>query len=310
MKIYDNCTIVLSKRKTKNFILLDGKDYQLRTLSDKYEMSKGGNSNIFSLYDPQEGSTDFAIKICKANLLKGEDSVRAKRFKREIDALQKAKEAKLSNVIEIIFSGEIDLEDESSGKKFRFAYHVTEKAEEDLEDCVLTGALKDNLPGKVQICGELIESISQLESVGIYHRDIKPSNILVFADGAWRISDLGLVAFREEDYRTEPTGNFIGPKGWLSPEAANHHFTMGKETEYLFDCKIDNKSDIFQVAKVCWFVFQSNIPIGGIKRNDFRIPDDNIYSLLVWMLNHQKSRRPNVDLLRQTFQSITQHKYI
>lgn len=68
---------------------------------------------------------------------------------------------------------------------------------------------------------QIAYGIKNLDSLGFYHRDIKPDNILIFNDNQWRISDLGLVAKRDEDI--DRPNEFIGPKGWISPEAMNKY---------------------------------------------------------------------------------------
>ncbi|MEO8666373.1 MAG: protein kinase family protein [Ignavibacteria bacterium] len=311
MKIYPDCTIIISPNRTENFISLDSKDYQLKYLNDNIETNKGGNSNLFLLMDLQE-ENEFVIKLCKVNLLKtSNNNNRLLRFKREIDALKKAKDNKLNKVIDILSEGEVHCKSTHNGENFKFLYFITEKGVCDLSDYILDGNLIDNTSSKVQICKELIDSLEQLHSLGIYHRDIKPDNILFFSDGSWKICDLGLITYRGEDLSMiDKSYNMIGPKGWLSPESTNRYYTFGKSTEFTFDSNIDELSDIFQLGKVFWFIFQTNIPIGRIRRKDFRIEDDGIYGILIWMLSHNKSKRPNIKLLSAEFQRIISKKYV
>ncbi len=58
-----------------------------------------------------------------------------------------------------------------------------------------------------------------------------------------------------------------------------------------FNCKIDHQSDIFQLGKVFWYIFQHNAPIGSIKGGDFKLKNGQIYSVLRTMLNYSKNRR-------------------
>ena len=80
--------------------------------------------------------------------------------------------------------------------------------------------------------------------------------------------------------------------------------TFNKDIDYDYDCKMDFRSDIFQLGKLFWFIFQYNIPIGRVKRNDFKIKDDQIYSAIAWMLNHDKKRRPHLSDLINSFSPI------
>lgn len=309
MHIFQDCTIKLSPNKIENIINLKGKDYQLKYINDTLATNKGGNSNIFLLYDPHDDTDDFIIKLCKANLSNNNMSMRVQRFRREIAALKRANNAKLNNVIKIYFYGKKILKDSRSGREYKFYYHVTERAEYDLRDFIIEGNVKENISEKIKLCKELMESLKQLHSIGIYHRDIKPENILVFKDGSWKMCDLGLIEFRDNDYTIDRQNELIGPKGWLSPEATNKYYTYGKETEYSYDCKIDGKSDIYQLGNLFWFVFQTNIPLGKIARKDFKIKDDSIYSMLMWMLNHNKVKRPDISKLDKNLRIISR-KYI
>lgn len=99
------------------------------------------------------------------------------------------------------------------------------------------------------------------------------------------------MAFRDEDELYDKKNEFIGPKGWLSPEAMNKYLSYD-DSMYKFDCKIDHQSDIFQLGKIFWYILQGNVPIGGISRSDFFDRREEVYSLLKYMLNHSKKKRP------------------
>jgi len=125
--------------------------------------------------------------------------------------------------------------------------------------------------------------------------DLKPDNIFISND-VWKIGDLGLLSERYDSDEIDVVNEQIGPKGWMSPESMNKYLTEGKGFAYNFPCKIDHQSDIFQLGKVFWYIFQHNAPIGSVNESDFKIRQSQIYSVLKTMLNHSKVKRyKNVD---------------
>ena len=152
------------------------------------------------------------------------------------------------------------------------------------------------------MCLEVLEGIQQLHSLDIYHRDIKPDNILHTSNG-WKIGDLGLVDFRDSDFEIKELGEKIGPIGWLSPEAANKFLCEGekKSNPNNHDCILNYNSDIFQLGKLFWYIFQGNIPIGQIDEDDFIVKDKELFDLLFNMLSHTKSKRSELNTLQAEF---------
>ena len=129
-----------------------------------------------------------------------------------------------------------------------------------------------------------------MESLGYYHRDIKPDNIFMI-DDQWKIGDLGLISERYKESEIDKDAELIGPRGWLTPESMNKYLCEGKSFKYSHDCIIDHQSDIFQLGKIFWYIFQHNAPIGTVKSKDFNIKSEGIFPILKTMLNHSKKRR-------------------
>jgi serine/threonine protein kinase len=110
-----------------------------------------------------------------------------------------------------------------------------------------------------------------------------------------KIGDLGLYKFKGED-NVDEIGERIGAFGWESPETMNKSLTEAKENnKYKFDCEIDFKSDIFQLGKLFWYIFQGNLPIGQLRLNDFLEGDNELFDVLIQMLSYDKTKRPNVN---------------
>jgi len=278
----------------ENFIEYEGAVYYLRYLNPEIKGSKGGNSSVFVLYNKESEGKERVIKLSNYYRphRKSPEHIKRRfgRFINEIRVLNELKEKGRTNIIEIDFDSEVQID----GKTF--PYYVMEKADIDLKDYILSKKDVDSQE-KVKFCINIFDAIKQLHIDDYYHRDIKPDNIFLFyEDGeereklVWKIGDLGLVADREKDY--DDLGEKIGPFGWLSPEAVNKFLT--EKAQLGFDCKIDEKSDIFQLGKVFWFIFQGNGPVGQIRQDDFICEVEHkeiLFELISEMLQYSKVRR-------------------
>lgn len=284
--IFDGKNILVSPEEEDNYIQIDHEDFLLLPLNTDYEKSKGASSNIFILHDPSDETEDRVIKICKSPLSEGRNG-RTRRFDREVRAFRLAKQNNLRNVIDFVKSGKTEIADDE------FLYFIMEKADDDLATFLETNRFDFTPNQKLTFCVNILNGIKQLHQIGIYHRDIKHDNILVI-DGEFKIGDLGLVRFRNEDSRVDWVNEKIGPVGWLSPEATNKMLTNEKDIIYDYDCEIDSSSDIFQLGKLFWYVFQGNLPIGQILLDDYEIAEDDIFQIIFSMLQYKKARRPTV----------------
>ena len=142
--------------------------------------------------------------------------------------------------------------------------------------------------------------VESLHDIGIYHRDIKPGNFLIVGN-TWKIADLGLVAFREED--TSPIDEIderIGPGGFLSPEAINKWLGMNRDPGLI---TIDEKSDVFQLSRVIGFIIFGEILSGVIEPQDLSEDDGNcrLSTLLTDSMQYAKERRSDLHTLRKGF---------
>lgn len=287
---FKNGNILLDyKNSYENFIYLDEEgEFELVEL-ERGKKNKGASSNIFILKDPNEEIDTQVIKICKTplNYTSAKDKKKIKRFKREIKAFELVVEKKIDGVIGYFGSGEVEID------TFKFLYVILEKADYDLAKYLSSNNFNFNNGQRVNLCSNIVNNFKKLHEIGIYHRDIKHDNILCVSN-EFKIGDLGLVDFRNKDFSIDYENEKIGPIGWLSPEATNKMLS-DNNCNNIYDCKIDAKSDIFQLGKLFWYIFQGNLPIGNLTIEDSRFKDEDIFNILFSMLQHSKESRPSLN---------------
>ena len=283
----------------QNLVTIKNIDYYFKYLNDQPK-NKGGNSIIIELYESQNIDTDeieydepdLILKILKFK--KSADPnypyKPEKRFKAEISALKKASKKNSQNLIRIVHHGNCKIWSTWNDEYEEYLFYTMEYAENDLKTYIESTHSTMNFEEKLSLCVSLAKGINELHSYGFYHRDIKPDNIFIIGN-EWKIGDLGLCAERDKENKIDDISEFIGPRGWATPEVMNKHLTGGKGFQKKFDVVIDEQSDIFQLGKVFWYIFQHNAPIGAIKLNDFSTKHNRIYPILRTMLNHSKKRR-------------------
>lgn len=290
-----NNGIILNDDITKNTIIINSIDYYAYSVSPLYKRNKGAHSFVFALYPCQDfvdinsSMPQKVIKISnKPDFYRGNKLILRKdneRFRIEINALKACKEKHIENIIEIDLYDHLICKDKD-GKNIYFPFYMMDYADSDLKQYLETH-IDIEYSERLNLCLQLAAGLNDLNKLGFYHRDIKPDNILIFSEQQWKIGDLGLVSHRNADF--DKINELIGPKGWLSPEAMNKYLTEGLPN-CKFDCRIDDKSDIFQLGKVFWYILQGNAPIGCLSRSDF-MGNDDIYVLIRTMLNHSKRKR-------------------
>lgn len=307
--------IQLDADPNKNVITIDNIDYFMSYLTPDIKGNKGANSYIFTLTETQIDNEDElatpqkVIKISRnRDYYQNNKCKRHKkndRFYRELFALSVCKKNKIKSVVEIDCRGHLACLNIKDHTKYYFPFYIMDYADSDLKNYLENNEI--DLTERINLCLQVATGIKDLNNLGFYHRDIKPDNILVF-NNSWKIGDLGLIAYRDVD--NDDKNQFIGPKGWITPEAMNKYLSAGENNKG-FDCKIDHQSDIFQLGKVFWYILQGNAPIGSFKRRDFIDKNDEIYALLKQMLSHAKSKRlKSIDEIITTLSRIVKKYYI
>jgi serine/threonine protein kinase len=291
---YKNSKIHLSEDRSKNCIAIDNIDYELISLGFDDSTGKGSNSSVYKLFSNDE-SKDFIIKFC--NLICDKDGNSGNKkfdlFKREILALENAKQNSNTAIIEIYYKDICKIDDKY------FMYYIMEYADSDLKE-FLSKKNELTIQQKILICHQILQAIESIHKLGIYHRDIKPDNFLLVGNN-WKIGDLGLIAFRKEDEKDIKYKGMIGPKGFMSPEATNKFYFNSENAFCSVDCNIDEKSDIFQLGKLFWYILQGDVPTGQLEIEDFKLDAQFFHDILIPMLQYSKARRSDIDTLKKSF---------
>ena len=236
----------------------------------------GGSQSIVFKAIRKIDSKEVVVKIFPNTSY---DNKRKKMYENEVKVREMAGEK--SKVLGILDKG-INKNDEYIVMEFIEGGSLSELLEKNTEGFSLKEVL--------QVFTPIANALDELHEIGIVHRDIKPDNIFI-VDGIWKIGDLGLIAERDSDEDIDEINDFIGPRGWHSPEAMNKYLCEGKKFIYSHDCTIDHQSDIFQLGKVFWYIIQNNAPTGTFKQQDCFIKKNELYCLIRTMLNYSKKKR-------------------
>jgi len=138
----------------------------------------------------------------------------------------------------------------------------------------------------IQFAIKLCSALEFIHAQGIIHRDIKPGNVLVDGDEV-ALGDFGLAKTATEIgidrfYRDDITlsGEFIGPILWMSPELLKY----ANDKSY----PVDQRSDLFQLAKVIWFM-----ATGEIAQSMIDVEDDPTEGPIYRVVSRALHSRPD-----------------
>ncbi len=70
----------------------------------------------------------------------------------------------------------------------------------------------------LHIAHEIARGLEAIHAAGVVHRDLKPENVLITADDAVKVMDLGIARLADEALRLSLTGAFVGTVGYAAPE--------------------------------------------------------------------------------------------
>jgi serine/threonine protein kinase len=277
----------------RDYFDVDNVTYQALPLRENSDAGLGINSSVFRALPADEDETSsLVVKVCAfADESRNVKHIaRRNRFMREIDAMELSlAKGKDNHVVRIEGKGEVRVIRDKWRKQTHQCF-LMEAARTDLSDH-LADETDISLQQRLLLCAALVRSVRALHDIGVYHRDIKPGNVLLCEDG-WKMGDLGLVAFRGDDAEAESREK-IGPPTWMSPEAFNKAYCIHRANNRYIDTRLDDRSDVYQLGKLCWHIIQGDIPNGCLKSKDLVEGGESLFgSMLKPMLRYQRSERP------------------
>ena len=128
------------------------------------------------------------------------------------------------------------------------------------------------------------------------------ANILFF-NNTWKLADLGLARFRNEDVEIDSPTEIVGPIGWLSPEAVNRAFANRGDQAFAADIDISDASDVFQLGKLFWYILYGSLPTGQLDAMDCAT-QGMFASVFSPMLQYSKQRRASITRVEAAFKPI------
>ena len=210
-----------------------------------------GKGGMGAVYKARQPSLDrlVALKILPPEV--GADPAFAERFTREARA-----QAKLShpNIVSVYDFGQVD------GQFFIIMEFVDGP---NLRNVIKEGEVKPDqaLAMVTQVC----EALQFAHDEGMVHRDIKPENILVTQQGRVKVTDFGLVKFRDtkpEEPVLTKTLQAMGTLRYMAPEQMEGA------------AKVDNRADIYSVGVVFYELLTGELPIGKFAPPSKRVEVD------------------------------------
>ncbi len=179
-------------------------------------------------------SGNIATKTLKT---RKKDSERFRRFVVEVDALKRAAEAGIQNIVELV---SVELDQDPPRYSMR-------KCAGDLDD--LLSLVRHDPAAVANLILPVVEALRNLSllPVPIYHRDLKPSNILYAGSSDFpelRISDFGcaFLADPQQGRITDDT-RAVGATFFRAPE-----YTYGRVEQ------VTSSGDIFSIGKLLWYL--------------------------------------------------------
>jgi serine/threonine protein kinase len=239
---------------------------------------KGGGNGIVFEARPVRGLKDAPTRVA-VKLLRQQDDSRMDRFANEIRILKTFNHGRIARFFD---SGQVDL-----GSGFRVPWVAMDLGDANLREHVQS---KGPLPSRqlasvgIQIC----EALEHVHSKQIIHRDIKPDNFVWYGADI-RMIDFGIAKLFGEDVSGRPLDQFtqhlefVGPVFFSSPELIAY---AGNKKH-----PVDQRSDLFQLGKVLWFLATGTISAGIPSRRQCPM-NGRLHDIVLGLLNDDPNDRP------------------
>lgn len=220
----------------------------------RYAVRMGGNGVVFSGLRIGTGGPDRQVAI---KVLRRQDEARIDRFLNEARVM--AELGSHPRIAPYYDHGEVRLFADS--RSYNVPWIAMELGGSNLKEHVANaGVLKPSDAVRVGI--QMSEALAHVHSLGFIHRDVKPQNLVWESAESSNVLmiDFGIAKRQGEDVSSRPMdnftrqGEFVGPVFFASPEL----IAYADDSNSL----VDHRSDVFQLAKVVWYLATGVISAG------------------------------------------------
>ncbi len=215
---------------------------EMQAMLPQYRFEKLlGRGGMGAVYKAVQASLDrpVAIKVLPVDLVDGEDSQFAERFKNEARTM-----AKLSHpgIVDVFDFGET---------RTGLLYIVMEFIEgTDIAQMIQSqGKLPEDYA--LSITAHACDALAYAHQNGIVHRDIKPANILINLEGAIKVADFGLAKANDPGQSgITKTNMAMGTPDFVAPEA------------FIPGVPLDGRADLYAIGVMLYQMLTGEIPRG------------------------------------------------